>query len=57
MVQNAADAGCGALILFSDPANVAAEGTDAEDVYPSTLWLPGTGIQVSEAWYCQRDRR
>ena len=33
------------MILFSDPADVAARGTDPEDVYPNTFWLPPTGMQ------------
>ncbi len=44
-VQNAEVAGCGAAILFSDPAEVAAEGTSENDVYPATFWLPGSGMQ------------
>ncbi len=45
-VANAETYGCKAAILYSDPADVAAEGTGEDDVYPSTFWLPGTGIQV-----------
>ena len=33
------------MILFSDPADVAAEGTEKEKVYPNTFWLPSTGMQ------------
>eukprot|EP00094_Tigriopus_californicus_P004991 TCALIF_04806-PA protein Name:"Similar to Naalad2 N-acetylated-alpha-linked acidic dipeptidase 2 (Mus musculus)" AED:0.00 eAED:0.00 QI:0/-1/0/1/-1/1/1/0/771 len=42
-VQNGADNDCIAVIIFSDPADVAAEGT--EDVYPDSFWLPESGIQ------------
>lgn len=42
-VQNGADNGCSAVIIFSDPADVAAQGTD--DVYPDSFWLPESGIQ------------
>ncbi len=43
--QNAEHFGCSAMILFSDPADVAPRGTDPEDVYPNTFWLPPTGMQ------------
>ena len=33
------------MILFSDPADVAVEGTEDENVYPNTIFLPGTGVQ------------
>ncbi|XP_066957584.1 N-acetylated-alpha-linked acidic dipeptidase 2 [Macrobrachium rosenbergii] len=33
------------VILFSDPGDVALKGTDPEDVYPNSNWLPGTGVQ------------
>ena len=33
------------VILFSDPADVAVQGTAPEDVYPNTIFLPGTGVQ------------
>ena len=33
------------IILFSDPADVAVNGTKAENVYPNTIFLPGTGVQ------------
>ncbi|RXG55764.1 N-acetylated-alpha-linked acidic dipeptidase 2 [Armadillidium vulgare] len=32
-------------IIFSDPADVAADGTAPENVYDHTWWLPGTGMQ------------
>ena len=33
------------MIIFSDPADVAVEGTDSENLYPNTIFLPGTGVQ------------
>ena len=33
------------VILFSDPADVAVNGVKPEDVYPNTIFLPGTGVQ------------
>ncbi len=48
-VTNAANAGCAAAIIFSDPEDVAPEGTDEEDVYPNSLYLPGDGIQRGSA--------
>ncbi len=43
--QNCEHFGCSAMVIFSDPADVAAEGTEPEDVYPNTFWLPPTGMQ------------
>jgi len=43
--NNSEHFGCSAMILFSDPADVAANGTEPEDVYPNTFWLPPTGMQ------------
>ncbi len=43
--ENAAKFGCAALIIFSDPAEAAQEGTEPEHVYPASFWLPGTGVQ------------
>ena len=31
--------------MFSDPADVAPNGVKPEDLYPNTIFLPGTGIQ------------
>ncbi len=42
---NAENYGCQAAILYSDPMDVAYEGTDEDHVYPNTFWLPGTGMQ------------
>ena len=33
------------MILFSDPADVAVDGIKPENVYPNTIFLPGTGVQ------------
>lgn len=41
--DNAYRNGCKALIIFSDPEQVATEGTDPENVYPNTFFLPGSG--------------
>lgn len=43
ILHNAANFGCSGAILYSDPAEVAADGIS--DVYPKTFWLPGSGIQ------------
>ena len=48
-ISNAAEAGCRAVIIFSDPEDVAPEGTGSDDVYPSTIYLPGDGIQRGTA--------
>jgi len=34
------------VIIFSDPQDVAPEGTEEEDVYEYSLYLPGDGMQV-----------
>ena len=44
-VQNMQGRGCVAAIIFSDPNEVAYEGTSPADVYPNTKWQPGTGMQ------------
>ncbi len=41
---NAADSGCSAAIIFTDPDDVAPEGD--EGLYPDGLYLPGDGMQV-----------
>ncbi|KAE9555929.1 hypothetical protein FO519_000909 [Halicephalobus sp. NKZ332] len=33
------------VILFSDPAEVAKDGTDKEHIYPRTEWMPEGGVQ------------
>ncbi|CAK9301358.1 unnamed protein product [Gordionus sp. m RMFG-2023] len=33
------------LILYSDPTNCAAEGTDTKEVYPNSWWMPESGVQ------------
>lgn len=43
--DNAHNAGAKALLIYSDPADYAKEGTDPENVYPNTRFLPGTGVQ------------
>ena len=42
--QNAADYGCIGLVIFSDPSDVAGAGQEPENIYPSTQFLPDTGI-------------
>ena len=44
-VKNCQDAGAIGVILFSDPGDVALLGTEPENVYPNTIFLPGSGIQ------------
>jgi len=43
--DNGAKFGCVGLIIYSDPMEVACEGTDPSQVYPNSFWLPGTGMQ------------
>ena len=44
-VHNCQNKGAIGMILFSDPADVAVNGTKPKDVYPNTIFLPGTGVQ------------
>ena len=44
-VHNCQDRGAIGVILFSDPAQVAPLGTDPGQLYPNTMFLPGSGIQ------------
>merc|ERR1719167_2037780 len=43
--ENGARFGCAALIIFSDPMDVAQDGADPEHVYPNSFWIGGTGVQ------------
>ena len=43
--DNAHNAGAQALLIYSDPADYAKLGTEPENVYPNTRFLPGTGVQ------------
>nr|XP_053627350.1 glutamate carboxypeptidase 2-like [Cherax quadricarinatus] len=42
---HAQERGAKGMILFSDPNDVALEGVEAQDVYPNSWWLPGSGMQ------------
>ncbi|KAK8751452.1 hypothetical protein OTU49_008543 [Cherax quadricarinatus] len=44
-VLQAQERGAQGIILFSDPRDVALEGVEAQNVYPNTWWLPGSGMQ------------
>ena len=44
-VKNCQNAGAIGVILFSDPGDIALLGTEPENVYPNTIFLPGSGIQ------------
>ena len=44
-VKNCQNYGGIGMILFSDPADVAILGTEPENVYPNTVFLPGSGVQ------------
>ena len=35
------------MILFSDPGDVAVQGTEPENVYPNTIFLPGIYMSLS----------
>ena len=44
-LKHCQDAGALGIIFFSDPADVAIQGTEPENVYPNTIFLPGSGVQ------------
>ena len=44
-MDNAHKYGCIGVIIYSDPQQVAPNGTEPENVYPETIFLPGSGIQ------------
>ncbi|KAK6760458.1 hypothetical protein RB195_021793 [Necator americanus] len=44
-VYRAQQNGAAGAIIFSDPDDVAREGTDRDHVYPKTLWMPNEGVQ------------
>ena len=44
-LANCQAAGALAVIMFTDPAQVAPEGTDPGSVYPNTFFLPPSGVQ------------
>ncbi len=50
-VQNCQERGGVAVILYSDPDDVATEGTHSDDVYPNTFFLPGSGMQRGTTFF------
>lgn len=44
-VKIAQDFGAAGAILYSDPADVAADGIEKGHVYPDTIWMPADGVQ------------
>ena len=44
-VDHAAKYGAIGAIIYSDPDDVARDGQEDKDVYPNSIWLPGTGMQ------------
>ncbi|XP_014674344.1 PREDICTED: N-acetylated-alpha-linked acidic dipeptidase 2-like isoform X2 [Priapulus caudatus] len=44
-IVNAQAHGAAGVIIFSDPSDYAMDGTEPENVYPNTWWLPPTGVQ------------
>ncbi|CAD6189092.1 unnamed protein product [Caenorhabditis auriculariae] len=44
-VHRAQKNGAIGAILFSDPSDVAADGTDETQIYPNTIWMPHEGVQ------------
>ncbi|CAJ0576275.1 unnamed protein product, partial [Mesorhabditis spiculigera] len=44
-VKIAQDYGAIGAILYSDPDDVASDGTDSAHVYPNTVWMPNEGVQ------------
>ncbi|CAK5103436.1 unnamed protein product [Meloidogyne enterolobii] len=44
-VKHAAARGAGAVIIFSDPVEVAGQGPEADKTFPHSTWLPSHGVQ------------
>ncbi|XP_022242586.1 N-acetylated-alpha-linked acidic dipeptidase 2-like [Limulus polyphemus] len=44
-VENAQIRGAVGVVLFSDPSEVARNGTEPQNVFPNSWWVPGTAIQ------------
>ena len=41
--------------MYTDPAEVAVNGTDPESVYPNSFFLPGTGVQRGSTYIGEGD--
>lgn len=54
-VRNCQDKGAIGVILFTDPENVAPLGTEPKNVYPNTMFLPGSGIQRGTTYIGEGD--
>jgi len=44
-LKNCQDAGAVGVIMFSDPEQVATNGTNPDNVYPHSFFLPSSGVQ------------
>ena len=44
-IRNCQDRGAVGVVLFSDPGDVAVQGTSPDKVYPNSIFLPGSGVQ------------
>ena len=44
-MKHCQDAGAIGVIMYTDPEQVAPNGTDPDSVYPNTIFLPPSGIQ------------
>ena len=54
-VHNCQARGAVGVILFSDPNDVAVRGTKPEDVYPNSIFLPGSGVQRGSTYIGEGD--
>ena len=54
-VKHCQDAGAIGVILYSDPEQVAPNGTDPDSVYPNTVYLPPSGIQRGSVMEAEGD--
>ena len=43
--ENANNAGCVGVLIYSDPLDYAKEGVEPENTFPNTRYLPATGVQ------------
>lgn len=54
-VENCQKEGAIGVIMFSDPGDVAVQGTEPENVYPNKIFLPGTGVQRGSTFVGEGD--
>ncbi len=54
-VRNCQDKGAIGVIMYTDPAEVAVNGTTPDKVYPNSFFLPGSGVQRGSTYIGEGD--